>query len=137
MDIGCHRIDLLNYLFGEARVVGAALGNQVHMFAVEDSATVTLEYPGPVRAVVDVRWNSRVERDEFRIVGTKGEMDLTPLNGSHLQWGANKESIPPHPNLHYPMIENFVSAVVEGAPLISSAETALFTDRTLAAAYGR
>lgn len=137
MDIGCHRLDVLSFLFGEPRVLSAALSNQVHRFAVEDSATVTLEYPGGVRAVLDVRWNSHVNRDEFRIIGTKGEIDLTPLNGPDLRMRERSESLPPHPNLHYPMIENFVSAVLEGAELVSSAETALLTDRALAAAYGR
>jgi predicted dehydrogenase len=135
MDIGCHRIDLLNFMFGIPQVRTAVIQNQVHSFSVEDSATVTLEYPGAVRVVLDVRWNSKVSRDEFRIIGTEGELDLTPLNGPELRCKDALESAPPHPNLHYPMIENFVSAVVEGAPLVSSAETAIETDRALAAAY--
>ncbi len=137
MDIGCHRLDVMNFLFGEPRVLSAAIGNQVHRFAVEDNATVALEYPGGIRALLDVRWNSRVNRDEFRIVGTEGEMDLSPLNGAEFRLNGVCESLPPHPNLHYPMIENFVSAVLEGAELVSSGETAILTDRALAAAYGR
>jgi len=137
MDVGCHRIDVLNHMFGRPRVLGAAISNQVLHFAVEDAGTVILEYPGPIRVVLDCRWNSRVIRDEFRIIGTEGEMDLTPLNGPDLRCGDRVEQLPPHDNLHYPMITNFVNAVLDGAELVSSAERALVTDRALAAAYGR
>jgi predicted dehydrogenase len=137
MDVGCHRIDVMNYMFGRPRVLSSALSGQVHQLAVEDAATVILEYPGPIRVVLDCRWNSRVIRDEFRIIGTEGEMDLTPLNGPELRCGSRLEQLPPHDNLHYPMIANFVSAVLDGAELVSSAERALITDRALAAAYGR
>lgn len=137
IDVGCHRIDLLNHFFGSPRVLSAAFSNQTHSFAVEDAATVVLEYPGAIRVVLDCRWNSRVTRDEFRIIGTEGEMDLSPLNGPDLLLGSSREMLPPHANLHYPMIANFVSAALDGAELVSTAERALVTDRALAAAYGR
>jgi len=77
---------------------------------------------------VDVRWHSRVKRDEFRIRGTEGEMDLTPLNGPRLVYPGGQEDIPPHENLHYPCIQDFVSAVVDGTKLRSSGATALETE---------
>jgi len=36
--------------------------------------------------------------------------------------------LPTHENLHYPCVENFVDAIVSGAPLRSSGATALMTD---------
>jgi 1,5-anhydro-D-fructose reductase (1,5-anhydro-D-mannitol-forming) len=127
-DIACHRIDLLNFLFGDpARVVGQ-LSNVVHTLAVEDSATILIEYKNKLRAVVDVRWHSQLERDEFRIVGTEGELDLTPLNGPRLLYPGEQENLPTHANVHYPCVKNFVDAIVDGAPLLSSGSTALWTD---------
>ena len=127
-DIGSHRIDVLNFLFGEPRRVSAQLANAVHATAVEDCATVLIEYANRARGVVDVRWNSRVRKDELRILGTEGEMDLTPLNGPSLVHPAGREELPPHANLHFPCIENFVAAAVDGAPLLSSGESAAWTD---------
>ena len=63
---------MLNFLFGEPRRVAGQLSNAVHALAVEDCATVMIEYANKVRGIVDVRWNSRVRRDEFRIIGTDG-----------------------------------------------------------------
>jgi predicted dehydrogenase len=127
-DIGSHRIDLLNYFFGQPVEVQACLSNVIHHFAVEDSATVLIKYASGVHAVVDVRWNSQVARDEFRIAGSEGMLDLTPLNGPQLVSPAGEENLPPHANLHFPCIENFVDAVLEHTPLLSSGVTATGTD---------
>lgn len=127
-DIACHRIDILNFLFGEPERVTGQLSNVVHALEVEDSATVMIDYKNKLRAIVDVRWHSRIERDEFRIIGTEGEMALTPLNGPGLVYPGGQENLPPHSNVHYPCVKNFVNAVLDGAPLLSSGGTALWAD---------
>lgn len=127
-DIGSHRIDLMNYFFGQPRRVTGQLSNVVHRFEVEDSATVLIEYENAVRAVVDVRWHCREDRDQFRITGTEGSMDLSPLNSGRLVYPGGEEDLPPHSNLHQPCVENFVAAVLDGAPLLSTGATAIVTD---------
>jgi 1,5-anhydro-D-fructose reductase (1,5-anhydro-D-mannitol-forming) len=126
-DIATHRIDLLNYLFGKPVRAGGSASTLVHPIAVEDNATVWIEYASGVRGIVDVRWHSRVTRDEFRIRGTAGEMDLSPLNGPSLVWPDGREEIPPHANLHYPCVHNFVNAVLDGQALRSTGASALAT----------
>lgn len=126
-DIASHRIDLMNYLFGNPLRATAHLSNAVHRYAVEDNATVMIEYDSGVRGVIDVRWHSRVGRDEFRIRGTDGEIDLTPLNSGALIHPGGRENLPPHENLHYPCVADFVSAVLTGTEPRSSGKTALAT----------
>ena len=127
-DIASHRIDVLNFLFGEPQQVSAHLSNAVHHYAVEDNATVLIDYADGLRGIVDVRWHSKVKRDECRIRGTEGEMDLTPLNGPDLIYPGGSESLPPHANMHYPMVENFVDAVLGKASLLASGASSLWTD---------
>jgi 1,5-anhydro-D-fructose reductase (1,5-anhydro-D-mannitol-forming) len=127
-DIASHRIDVLNFLFGQPQSAKGQLSNVVHRYAVEDNATVMIEYPKGVRGLVDVRWHSKVHRDECRIRGTDGEMELSPLNGPVLTYPGGTEDLPTHANLHYPLIENFVDAVERKAPLLSSGATAYWTD---------
>ncbi len=127
-DTASHRIDVFNFLFGQPVAVAAQLSNVVHQAAVEDAATMLIDYESGLRAVVDARRHSRIARDEFRIIGTDGEIDLTPLNGPELRHPGSLEQIPNHPNLHFPLIENFVEAVVHSTQLISTGETALLTD---------
>jgi 1,5-anhydro-D-fructose reductase (1,5-anhydro-D-mannitol-forming) len=127
-DIASHRIDVLNFLFGQPLRVAAQLSNVVHHYSVEDNATVIIEYADGVRGIVDVRWHSKVARDECRIRGTDGEINMSPLNGPELIWPGGRENVPAHPNLHYPMIENFVDAVEGKATLLASGAAAYLTD---------
>ena len=127
-DIASHRIDLMNYLFGKPVRASGHVSTLVHAVAVEDNATVLIEYESGVRGAVDVRWHSRVARDEFRIRGVDGELNLTPLNGPCLSYPGGEEHLPPHENLHYPCIADFVSAVLDGAPLRSPGASALQTE---------
>jgi hypothetical protein len=55
-------------------------------------------------------------------------MELSPLNGPGLSYAGVHENLPPHANLHYPMIENFVDAVLARAPLVASGASSFWTD---------
>ncbi len=128
LDIASHRIDVLNFLFGKPLRVSGQLSNVVHHYAVEDNATVMIEYENGVRGIVDVRWHCKTNRDECRIRGTEGEIEMSPLNGPDLIYPNGRESLPAHDNLHFPLIANFVDAVEGKAPLQSSGSTAFVTD---------
>jgi 1,5-anhydro-D-fructose reductase (1,5-anhydro-D-mannitol-forming) len=124
-DIGSHRIDLMNYLFGKPINAIGHMTTLVQPLEVEDNATVMIEYEGGVRSVVDVRWHSRVVRDEFRVRGTDGEIDLSPLNGPELVHPGGVERIAAPENPHYPCVEDFVNAIVRGILPRSYGESAL------------
>lgn len=127
-DVASHRIDALNFLFGKPERATGLRSNALHDLAVEDSATAVIGYHGGVHAVVDARWNSRVSRDEFRVVGTEGELAMTPLNGPSLRRPGGEENLPVAANVHRPLIGNFVSAVLDGTPLVCPGEEAVWTD---------
>jgi predicted dehydrogenase len=132
-DTGSHRIDACNFLLGRPLRATGLLSDALHQLAVEDSATTLIEYAGGVHAVVDVRWNSRIQRDQFRVVGVEGEIILDPLNGPALRLRDSdgkmtEEQLPPHANVHYPAVENLVNAVLDGTPLMCPIEEAIWTD---------
>jgi predicted dehydrogenase len=127
-DIASHRIDLMNYLFGAPRKACGYLSTLAQEVPVEDNASVLIDYENGVRGFVDVRWHSRVARDEFRIRGTEGEIDLSPLNGDSLVFPGGRESIAAPANLHYPCVHDFVCALLDGTPLRSSGASAMMTD---------
>jgi 1,5-anhydro-D-fructose reductase (1,5-anhydro-D-mannitol-forming) len=129
-DIASHRIDAMDFLFGKVERACGVLSNAVHRMVVEDAATVVMTFPGGVHGVVDVRWNSRLARDQFRIIGTDGEIGLDPLNGPELRVAGRREQLPPHANLHYPAVQNFVDAVLanDSTRLACPAEQAAWTD---------
>ena len=127
-DVASHRIDALNFLFGRPERATGLRSNAVHALEVEDSATAMMSYAGGVHAVVDARWNSRVGRDEFRVVGTEGAIEMTPLNGPEIRWPGGVEQLPVATNVHLPLIENFVAAVLDGVELVSRGREAIWTD---------
>ena len=141
-DIASHRIDAMNFLFGKVERACGLLSNAVHRMGVEDSATVLMGLPGGVHAVIDVRWNSHVARDQFRIIGEDGEINLDPLNSPELRVTTREESrvenLPPHANLHYPTVENFVDAVLANDPslLACPAEQGAWVDWTIGVVVG-
>jgi predicted dehydrogenase len=120
-DKGSHRIDAFNFLFGSPERATGLHSNAVHRLALEDSTTALIGYAGGIHAVVDVRWNSRIVRDQFRIIGTEGELNLDPLGEPELRIidasGSRQESWPAHPNVHYPIVHDFVNAMLDGSPL--------------------
>jgi predicted dehydrogenase len=131
-DTGSHRIDAFNFLFGKPVRATGLRSNAVHRLGVEDSATALIEYAGGVRGIVDVRWNSRIVRDQYRVIGTEGELNLDPLNGPGLRVATTsttwEEQLPANANVHYPIIENFVNAVLDGSPLACPGSEAIQTD---------
>jgi 1,5-anhydro-D-fructose reductase (1,5-anhydro-D-mannitol-forming) len=132
-DVGSHRIDACNFLFGKPVRATGLLSNALHELAVEDSATTLIEYAGGVHAVVDVRWNSRIQRDQFRIVGVEGEISLDPLNGPGMRFldgegRLREEQLPAHANVHFPAVENFVGAVLDGNAVACPIDEAVWTD---------
>jgi len=127
-DVGSHRIDACNYLFGKPERAVGMRSNALHALKVEDSATVLIGYASGVHAVVDARWNSHVARDEFRVVGTDGEIVLTPLNGDLLLGPGGEESLPTAELRHLPAIANFVAAVRDGEGLMCPGDEAIWTD---------
>jgi 1,5-anhydro-D-fructose reductase (1,5-anhydro-D-mannitol-forming) len=127
-DVGSHRIDVLNFLFGRPLRVNALLSPALLQNEVEDSALVLIEYAGGVRGLVDASWRSPERRDECRILGSEGELQLTPLNGPMLEWPGGEETLPIDANPHLPCIENFVSAVQLGVEPVSSGDSASWTD---------
>lgn len=127
-DIASHRIDLMHYLFGPPKAVKGFMSSLVHPPAVEDNATVLIEHESRVRTCIDVRWHSNVARDEFVIRGTEGEIDMSPLNSGNLIWPGGREVLPPHANLHYPCVANFVDALLDGTPLRATGASSIPTD---------
>lgn len=128
-DIASHRIDLLNFFFGPATRASVHTSNAIHANSVEDNATVLTDHANGVRGIIDVRWHSNIGRDEARIIGVDGSIVLSELNSGRLSAPGLEEDLPPHANLHFPLIENFVAAALDGSPLACPINDAIETDR--------
>jgi len=138
-DMGTHMFDVLIGLFGMPEKVYAKTATLTHDYAVEDSAAAIMTLAGGAQVVASFNWNSKTWSHEFEIIGTEAKVKWHPYDtGSVLKTVGREVSeieMPNHPNVHYPLIEDFVTAVCEDRePRIPVTEAAK-TNRLLDAVY--
>jgi len=117
MDFGCHRIEVLQNLFGNVKGIQSQLFNVHFKREVEDTAYVSLLFENHTQAIIRVTHAAYEARDTLDIFGTKGSIHIPVLNGGAMtiktEKGERKENRPPHQNVHQPLIEDFTNAVLE------------------------
>ncbi|PYV19644.1 MAG: gfo/Idh/MocA family oxidoreductase [Acidobacteria bacterium] len=145
MDLGCHRIDLLIYLLGEVRSAHGELRNlRFRNRDVEDHATATLSFgdarTGPTGSITASHCLEPGE-DRFAIHGTEGKLLCANLARGGLQVvtsnGTETCSLPPHLNLHFPLVDEFNRALLERRDPFVPGEEGAKTSRVLDWIYGR
>ena len=119
MDFGCHRVEVLMNLLGPIDRVEGITSNAPFGREVEDTAAALLRFENGCCATITVTHASIEPRDTLEIYGTKGSIHIPILNkGEMLIKQADKEyaeSHPPDKNVHLPLIEEFTSAIQNGA----------------------
>ncbi len=137
MDIGSHRINLLQYLMGD---IESAQGyaETVHLdAAVDDSAVFTLRFQSGAHAVANINWNVGIGIDDVEVYGTTGCLRCSPLNSGNLtletQSGGQVE-LPQTPlmHTHTGLVEDFVNHLKTGEPIRCSGELGLQTNAIIA-----
>ena len=139
-DFGCHRIEVLLDLLGPLTVArGVATNVRFKNRDVEDTCVAHLEFKSGAQATVSVSHAAFERRDTLEIIATDGSLFVPVLNEGILRVttakGVREERHPPHPNLHQPLVEDFVAAVREGRPPTVSGEVGLAVQSVLTAIY--
>lgn len=141
MDMGCHRIELLQYLFGPVMEVKSSLENLRFERAVEDTALATLRFQKPVTAQICSLHSVSESKDTLEIYGTKGSINIGNLNKGELTLktdkGESDELWNPDPNTQAPLIDDFAKAVRENRMPSVEGQWALGTTEILDRIYGR
>ena len=139
-DVGSHRLDVLNYLLGPAGKVAGFVDTLHAPYPAEDSAVIAIQLESGAHGIANFQWNVGSNSDEFEIYGTQGKMLARSLEGGHLevyQGGQLMEVLdqPRHSITHWGLVENFVAAVANQAPLICTGEDGLATNALMEAVY--
>ena len=116
-DFGCHRIQLLLHLFGPMRQVTGVTSTALFDRVVEDTAIATFEFEQGMIATLSVSHAVMEPRDSLTVFGSEGSMNVEVLNEGRLiittRDGERSELHAPARNIHQPLIEDFVEAVID------------------------
>src|SRR5439155_19191796 len=117
-DFGCHRLEVLLNLFGRVEGVSGLVSNAILGRDVEDTAVALLKFGRGLCATVAVTHAACEPRDTLRVFGTRGSIHVNNLNSGEMRLligaGEREERHPPAANLHAPLVEDFVDAVLTG-----------------------
>jgi predicted dehydrogenase len=117
-DFGCHRIEVLMHLFGGVTDVRGLVANVAFEREVDDTAGALFRFENGACATLTVTHAASEPQDTLDVFGTDGSVHVRQLNAGEMtivtSAGERRESQPPHPNLHRPLIDDFVDAVLSG-----------------------
>lgn len=126
-DFGCHRIEVLTNLLGPINEVTAQLSNVSFAREVEDTAAALFRFASGACGVLTVTHAAAEAQDTLNVFGTLGSIHIPVLNGNELRVVTNNrerlESWHPAPNIHAPLIGDFVDAVINERPPAVNGET--------------
>lgn len=120
IDVGSHRLDLLAWWFDLPQRLVAEVATLTQDYDVEDSAGILMVLSGGAHFIGSFNWNSRTWTDEIHVVGTEAKVTLHPCDGPEALIAVGRDvqhrEIPKPENGHYPLIDDFARAVIEGRP---------------------
>jgi len=125
-DFGCHRLEVLVNLFGPCCRLASLVSNVILDREVEDTAIALFQFELGACATLAVTHAALEPQDTLDLFGTQGSIHIAVLNKGEMRIKRGDheriESHPPAPNVHQPLIEDFVAAVLaDREPEVSGA----------------
>lgn len=138
-DVGCHMLDVLIGLFGLPVSVYARCEDLVHRWDVEDSASVMMKLRNGAHVLASFNWNSKTWRHDFEIVGTEARILWDPYDTGPVVRTVGREvtrlDLPNAGNVHLPLVQDFVDAVLVGRRPVCPVGEAVKTNVLMDAVY--
>lgn len=117
-DFGCHRLEILLSLLGPAAAATGMVSNAVFRRPVEDTGVAVVRFAGGAVGTVTVSHGTDEPQDTLDIYGDNGSIHVAVLNaGGMTVLREGERSMEQHDapsNLHQPLIDQFVTAVLDG-----------------------
>jgi len=139
MDFGSHRAELFHHFFGPVLQAHGVMDRVLFDRDVEDTSVALFKLVGGARGVLTVTHAAAEARDTLSLYGSEGSLHTPVLNDGELhirtQEGETVESHPPHSNVHQPLVEDFIEAIVNNREPAVSGEDGLAAQRIMADIY--
>ncbi|MCC6422084.1 MAG: Gfo/Idh/MocA family oxidoreductase [Phycisphaerales bacterium] len=140
-DMGSHMFDVLIGLMGmPTRLIGQT-ATLVQPYTAEDTATALMGFPDGAQATACFGWSSKTWTHEMEIIGSEGKLTWRPYDAGKVLLTLGRETqeldLPSAPNVHQPLVEDFVQAIMENRPPVCPIAEAAKTDQLLDQLYAR
>jgi 1,5-anhydro-D-fructose reductase (1,5-anhydro-D-mannitol-forming) len=144
LDLGCHTLDVLDFVLGPLRDVAGSAANCASPYEVEDAVAMSFVTRDGAPGTAQWSFASAALDDRIEISGTDGRVSVPTFGDDPLELvvrGKMERMDLPNPrHIQQPMIQAVVDALEgKGAPPstgISAARTSAVMDQVLASYYG-
>jgi predicted dehydrogenase len=144
LDVGCHTLDILDYIFGP---LGGVRGNAANLgspYDVEDTVSMQFVLPSGALGVASWSFSSGVEVDELVIHGELGEVRISTFGREPVELrtstGVEHHDLVNPKHVEQPMIETVVGDLLGRGHCestgVSGARTSAVIDAVLEGYYG-
>jgi 1,5-anhydro-D-fructose reductase (1,5-anhydro-D-mannitol-forming) len=113
VDIGCHTLDLLDWLFGPLIEVSGRATNQLHAYAPEDTVAMSFAFSGGMLGTGLWQFGAFRKHDLIEVIGSEGSLSFAtfgegPIRLENAQ-GARELHVDNPAHIQQPLIETVVA----------------------------
>jgi predicted dehydrogenase len=144
LDLGCHALDLFDFILGPLEQVQGTAANLVSPYGVEDTAALHCRFASGALAVCSWNFACATHEDTIDIAGTEGKLTLSVFGDEPVrletQAGVERYDLPNPKHVQQPLIQSIVDQLHgrNECPStgVTAARTAWVMDQLLADYYG-
>jgi predicted dehydrogenase len=135
MDLACHTLDLLDFLFGPIAVAGGAASNQGGYYPAEDIVSGSFRFQSGIHGTGIWCFTSFNALDRVELVGTLGMISFASFANDPVvlttHAGSQEFMIEPPPHVQQPLIQQIVNQLRGSGDCVSTGESAARTTRVM------
>jgi predicted dehydrogenase len=144
LDLGCHTLDILDFILGPLQAVSGTATHVAAPYAVEDGIVMRFRTVGGAPGTAAWNFASAVHEDVIEITGTEGRVTLSTFGNEPLllrtAQGEERFDLPNPPHIQQPLIQTIVDELqgrgVCPSTGVTAARTAAVMDAVLTDYYG-
>jgi 1,5-anhydro-D-fructose reductase (1,5-anhydro-D-mannitol-forming) len=145
LDVGCHILDLVDFLFGPISLDTATALNRSRLYDVEDGVSIRFTTSGGVSGRGEWDFRGAAREDTMTVIGARGSLRMSVFGDEPLRVTPGEGAVDflSHPNptpIQLPLVQSIVDQLSgDGASPSTgktAARTSLLIDQVLDAFYG-
>ncbi len=135
LDLGCHTLDILDFLLGPLQDVRGSAANLASPYAVEDNVAMLFRTTGGASGTAQWNFAAHVREDVIEISGTNGRVTLSTFGNEPVRLqsihGDETFDLPNPPHIQQPLIQTIVDHLNGRDECPSTGHTAIRTSQVI------